>query len=321
MQDVSDSQVAVVIPVYGAEYLEESLASVFGQTRSPDQVIVIDDGSPHRHRIDGAVRRWGSRVTLIRQDNCGAAAARNRGILATRATLIAFLDADDLWHPAFLEEQMRRMERVPPPTLVYANARIIGSGPLVGQLFMDGAPSSGDVTVESLLAQRCTVLTSSVVARRQALIAAGLFDVDLRRGQDFDMWVRMAHRGARFEYTTAPLVERRIHLQNLSGDTLSALERAVAVLEKLSTKIVFSRPERRALDERVRILRGRIHAEHGKRSLKSGDLEHARLQFREALTAATNWKLQLVNAALHVAPGLIRQAYLLKSRLLTGVQP
>src|SRR6186713_2221545 len=99
-------RVAAVIPVFRAGFLVPALQSVMRQTRPPDEVIVVDDGSPDRAEIAAAVARFGNRVTLVEQANLGAAAARNRGMTATNAEFIALLDADDEWFPAFLEEQL-----------------------------------------------------------------------------------------------------------------------------------------------------------------------------------------------------------------------
>src|SRR4030095_11943965 len=104
------------------------------------------------------------------------------------------------------------------PALVYANGRLIGDGPLIGMLFMETAPSTGEATLEALLSQRCTILPSSGGGAPPVRFGAALFDESLRRGQDFDMGVRLAAAGARFSYTTEPLVCRRIHAMNLSGD-------------------------------------------------------------------------------------------------------
>jgi hypothetical protein len=168
------------------------------------------------------------------------------------------------------------------------------------------------VTVDALLAQRCTVFTSSTVVRRQALVEVGLFDADLRRGQDFDLWVRLAHQGMRIEYTTEPLMMRRVHQQNLSGDGLSELERAVAVLIKLSTKLNLSAAQQHVLDARVRELRGSIHTEYGKRSLADGNLCDAKTRFSRAARARAGWKSRIVHVGLTVAPSSTRQLYLLK---------
>jgi glycosyltransferase involved in cell wall biosynthesis len=320
MQPRTPARIAVVIPVYRAIYLADCLASVFAQTRPPDQVIVVDDGSPDVGEVAGAVAPYEGRVTVLRQENAGAGAARNLGIRHADAELIAFLDADDLWCPELLQRQLALLDQVPERVLVYANGRLMGDGPLCGMLFMDTAPSTGVPTLEALLTQRCTVLTSSVLVKREALVAAGLFDESLRRGQDFDMWVRLAAAGARFGYTTQPLVSRRIHGMNLSGDRLTELERAASVLERLRAKIQFGPIEARALDARLRQLGGDIHAERGKRDLAAGAMGDAAAHFREAAGAGAGWKVQVVNLALRIAPRVTRQAYVLKTRRGTATE-
>jgi len=181
-------------------------------------------------------------------------------------------------------------------------------------LFMDTAPSPGAAPLEALLSQRCTILTSSVVIERSVLFAAGLFDEALRRGQDFDMWVRLAAAGARFAYTTEPLVCRRIHAMNLSGDRLSELERATAVYQRLRAKLGFGPAAAQALDTQLRLFHADIHAERGKRDLAAGAVIDAAAHFREAAGAGAGWKIQLVNLALRLAPRVTRHAYAFKTR-------
>ena len=314
MQHSTCSRTAVVIPVYRAHYLAECLASVFAQTALPHQVIVVDDGSPDGPAIERAVAPYAAHVTLLRQPNLGAGAARNRGVEHSAADFIAFLDADDLWNPYLLERQIASLRARPDLGLVYANGQIVGDSPLRGLLFMETAPSIGEPTLEALLTQRCTVLTSSVVVRRDALAATGPFDEDLRRGQDFDMWVRLAAAGVRLGYTTDPLVSRRIHQMNLSGDRLAELERAALVLETLRTKIPFAPRESQAVEARLRQLCGDIHAERGKRDLAAGAVTDAAAHFREAAGAGAGWKVQAVHLALRIAPRITRHAYILKTR-------
>jgi glycosyltransferase involved in cell wall biosynthesis len=98
--------IATVIPVYNAEaYIDETLNSVATQLRSPEQIVVINDGSTDQtmERILDWDRRRGPRLTIIEQSNQCVSAARNRGIEHCQADLIAFLDADDLWLPPHLE--------------------------------------------------------------------------------------------------------------------------------------------------------------------------------------------------------------------------
>lgn len=91
------SDVTVIIPVYRATFLDEALASVMSQHRPPEEIIVIDDGSPDQAAIAWALARSPGRITAIRQANGGAGAARNAGLAAARTEWVAFLDADDGW--------------------------------------------------------------------------------------------------------------------------------------------------------------------------------------------------------------------------------
>ena len=85
-------RVAAIVPVYRAGFLADALRSIMSQTRVPDEVIVVDDGSPDRAEVARAIEPFGDRITVIRQPNLGAAAARNRGLRATTAEFVALLD-------------------------------------------------------------------------------------------------------------------------------------------------------------------------------------------------------------------------------------
>ncbi|ASV76489.1 Putative glycosyl transferase [Thermogutta terrifontis] len=97
-------RISVVIPVYnGAKYLREALASVMEQTYKPFEIIVVDDGS-----TDGSAdiaKSFAENIIVLSQANRGESAARNLGINAASGDWIAFLDADDIWHPKKLERQ------------------------------------------------------------------------------------------------------------------------------------------------------------------------------------------------------------------------
>lgn len=97
--------VSVVIPVYNGErYLAEAIESVLAQTSPVTEIIVVDDGS-----TDGSAavaERFCPAVRLVSGSHAGAGAARNRGVAESNGTLIAFLDADDVWPPDKLERQL-----------------------------------------------------------------------------------------------------------------------------------------------------------------------------------------------------------------------
>jgi glycosyltransferase involved in cell wall biosynthesis len=303
-------RVAAVIPVYYATYLREALDSVFAQSRQPDEVIVVDDGCPDPDALGDAIAPYEGRVTLIRQRNQGWPAARNAAHAATGADLIAMLDADDQWLPDFLREQLSVFDQHPEVDLVYSNGMFTGQTLLAGRTFMEACPSVGPVTFENLISQRCTVLMSSVLARREAIIGAGGFATDIKRGADFEMWLRMARHGARLAYQRQVLVLYRIHEENLSGTALNQVERPLRILERLVATTQLSPRESRMAHERIRYLRGDLARENGKELLRVGNYEAARREFRRARRVISSWKLRAAVVGLRVAPHLVRSIFL-----------
>ena len=93
-------RVSIIIPAYNvASYIGETLASVFAQTFTNYEVIVINDGSPDTEELERALEPYFNRISYLKQENLGAGAARNVGLRAAKGEFIAFLDADDLYHP------------------------------------------------------------------------------------------------------------------------------------------------------------------------------------------------------------------------------
>jgi glycosyltransferase involved in cell wall biosynthesis len=311
-------RVAVIVPVYRAVFLRDALDSVFEQTHPADEVIVIDDGSPDQEQLSQAVAPYEGRLTLLRQPNGGAAVARNTGLAAASSDFVAFLDADDRWLPHFLHDQLAFLQATADADLVYADATVTGDTPAAGRTFMTMCPSRGAVTLESLLAQECNVLTSTVVVRRSIVMAAGLFDVNLRRGQDFDLWLRLVARGARVRYQQQVLALRRLHGDNLSGTRLNELERALHVFGKAMRTLPLSSREREVAERRVRELEGDVAREQGKEQLAVGDFRGARRSLEQAARVVPSWKLNAARIGLMLVPRLVRRVYLSR-RLATVV--
>lgn len=306
----TNDRIAAIIPVFGARFLAQALESAFFQSRPPDEVIVIDDGSPDPHAVTRAVAPYGDRIRVLRQGNQGAGAARNAGIAATSAGFVAFLDADDRWLPHFLLEQSAAFAAEPWLDLIYTDGLFVGHTPLAGKRFMSACRSQGHVTVESLVSQECTVLLSSVVARRDAILSTGGFDTTLRRGQDFDLWIRMARRGARIGYQRKVLVLYRRHDQALSGTSLDEIERPLVVLRKTADTMPLAERERLILQRRIRTLEAGLARERGKELLRRGDFIAARRAFAESCRDLRGWKIRAARLGLYVAPHLVRRLYL-----------
>jgi glycosyltransferase involved in cell wall biosynthesis len=281
---------------------------VFAQTFSNFEVIVVNDGSPDTRELEQAIEPYRSHIVYIEQTNQGAAGARNTGVRAARGRFVAFLDADDLWAPEFLRRQTWYLDASPARTLVYADALITGDSPLAGRRFMDHAPSDGEVTLISLIEQRCNVLMSTVVARRPAIVEAGLFDKSLRRGQDFDLWLRLAAAGHSMGYQRMVLAERRARSTGLSGDTITELERAVNVLDRFGRQHELPYEAQTAVRVRLVKLMNRLEVEQGKLRLVEGNFAAAR--YHMAVSEPKTLRLRAALLGLHIAPRLLRQLYL-----------
>lgn len=186
------SLVSVVIPCFNAaRYLPEAIESVLAQTHPGREIILVDDGS-----TDGTpevARRFGDRLTYHRQENRGAAAARNRGMEMARGDLIAFLDADDVWFPRKLELQLLLLSRRPALGAVYSDCYSIdGEGRITG-FYLKRRPSRRRSAAEEIFI-RDFIPNSTLVFRRAALSAVGPSDPAVRLEEDVDFKIRLAER-------------------------------------------------------------------------------------------------------------------------------
>jgi glycosyltransferase involved in cell wall biosynthesis len=198
--------VTAVIPAYNiAAYIGRAIESVLAQTRKPDEIIVVDDGS-----TDGtaaAIKKYAHGVKYVLQENRGLAGARNGGIRAATCQWVAFLDGDDEWLPRFLELQMGLLQRNPQlvwsttnyRTYLYAENR---GAPLVVPEWAKQVLGGKEYFDEYFEAYRLRMggYGSTMVMKREALQAVGLFDESLRFAEDTDMWVRMACRWPQMGY-------------------------------------------------------------------------------------------------------------------------
>ncbi|HEV2915782.1 MAG TPA: glycosyltransferase [Pyrinomonadaceae bacterium] len=305
--------VSIIIPAYNvAAYIGETLASVCAQTFTDYETIIINDGSPDTAELEQAIEPYLDRLIYIKQENRGAAAARNVGLRIARGRYVAFLDADDWWLDDYLREQIGLLERGEGHDVVYADALITGDSPLAGRTFMEISPSRGVVTFEKLVTQQCNVITSGVLARRKTILDIGLFDEGLRRAHDYDLWMRLVRAGARFGYQRKVLLRYRVHADSLSGDAIQQIERELIVFEKMLGRDDLSPHERRTVEGAIVRLRSHLKLEHGKLRLAHGDFAAASLEIKDANRLQRRLKLRLVLLWLRIAPRSLQRFYKLR---------
>lgn len=301
--------VSIVMPAYNvAPYIRETLDSVFAQTFTNYEAIIVNDGSPDTEELERELEPYLHRIVYLKQENRGAAVARNRGVEAARADFVAFLDADDLWLPDYLCEQMEFL-RSGDYDLVYADALLFGESPLAGRTFMETAPSNGEVTFQSLISGQCNVITSGVVARRQMILDVGLFDEQLRNSQDFDLWLKLVRHGARAAYQRKVLLRYRFHENSLSGDALNRINRELRVLNKYESLPDLTIDERAVVAQTLLRLRAEFELESGKLELARGNFAAARAAFAQANQFRRTWKLGAVGIVMRVAPRVLQKIY------------
>jgi glycosyltransferase involved in cell wall biosynthesis len=300
--------VSVIIPAYNvAPFIRDTLDSVLAQTFADYEIILINDGSPDTVELEKQIEIYQHLIIYIQQPNLGAGAARNAGLRAARGELVAFLDGDDLWLPEFLEEQLALMKRSVYCDLVYADAVNLHGNVVEQTTNMDINPSTGPVTAESLISAKCNVITSSVVARRELILETGLFDENFPNSQDFDLWLRLAKRGARINYQKKVLVQRRIYNGSLASNPINSFRGEIAVLEKTSRRTDLTADEAAAIQRTIKLRQATIEVCRGKNHLAAGDFASALTAFRNANDYFRSLKLFLVIICLRVAPRLLQR--------------
>lgn len=209
--------VTVVTPVWNAAaFLGEAAASVRAQTRGDWEHLLVDDGSTDGSRAAAAALAAADpRVRLLAwDDNRGAAAARNAGIRAARGRYIAFLDADDRWHPEKLARQVAYFERSGAGLVFSAYRRIDPAGRPLGVV---AVPARID---------RAGLLRGNVIGCLTAVYDTARFGrvemPPLRRRQDYGLWLRLLEGGGEAHGLAEVLADYRVRPGSLSSQPLGA---------------------------------------------------------------------------------------------------
>lgn len=204
--------ISVIIPVYnGEKTIQQTLESVFNQTFTDFELIIIDDGSQDSTlEVINGIRD--PRLKVFSYPNAGVSESRNRGLELATGEYIAFLDADDLWTPDKLEAQLKALQENPKAAVAYSWSDWIDES---SQFLRAG----GHITVNGnayakLLLRDFVESGSNPLIRRQALAEVGGFDRSVTPAEDWDMWLRLA---ARYEFVAVPLPQILYRVSPNSG--------------------------------------------------------------------------------------------------------
>ncbi|NOY22196.1 MAG: glycosyltransferase family 2 protein [Acidobacteria bacterium] len=204
-------EISVILPLYnGGRFIRRAVDSVLAQTRSPGEVLIVDDGSNDNGSEQVPVH---STIHIIHQQNTGVAAARNRGIKECRGIFLAFLDQDDEWTPDKLERQAQFLNSHPQLGYVLAH-QIIRLAP--------GITKPRWLKTEQLNQPSVGYLPGTLMVRREVMEKVGLFNESYRSGSDSEWFFRAKDIGIPMEIMPKVLLHRTIHGENQSYNTATA---------------------------------------------------------------------------------------------------
>jgi glycosyltransferase involved in cell wall biosynthesis len=308
--------VSVVIPAFRcSQYIAQAVDSVLEQSFSDFEIIVINDGSPDTPRLEAALLPYWDHIRYQKQATRGPSGARNAGILWARGKYVAFLDADDYWRPDHLGKLMELFQQDAALDLAYCDCVLLKEEKPFANAFSI-EPQSGAVNFDSLLVESCAISTSTALVLRESIVQAGLFDEGFHRCEDFDLWLRLAFRGARMRYHSEPQVFRRINEQGLSADRLSMKRDRIRVYEKVAATLPVSMEQRQTIERLVGSIRAECHVQEMKHALDKGNYEAAVESGRQAKRVRQDWRLSFSLAALRLAPRLFGHFYRMRARML-----
>ena len=284
--------VSVIIPCYNSSaYLAEAIDSVLAQTCPAKEIIVVDDGSTD----DSAsiMRRYGDRIRVVSQANAGLPAARNAGIQTATGEWLAFLDADDWWHPDFLLKTTKMLESSD-AVLAYTGWQNIGAPQPFHEPYIPEDYEQAEPSKAARLIRSTGWPVHAALTRRDALVEAGLFNPALKSCEDFDLWLRVALT-QRIARVPEVLAFYRFHPGQMSRN------QARIVLTHYQIQKAFLRTHPDILGTRDRTLHRAITSgellKRGYRAYWARDLPAARAIFRQVMRDGygklADWKYML----------------------------
>ena len=201
--------ISVVIPLYNKEkQIANTLRSVFDQTYTDYEIIVVNDGSTD-NSVAVVESLNDSRIRLIHQKNAGVSAARNRGIEDAKGEYLALLDGDDEWKPEFLETMLTLVERYPNCRVFAGNYTQVDntgkhSPTIINGITFKGSDGILDNYFTVAAKSNPPVWSSCVMTTKDVFETVGGFPIGVKSGEDLLTWARIACR-YKIAYTILPL--------------------------------------------------------------------------------------------------------------------
>ncbi len=253
MPSSNPDRLAVVIPTYNrGRSIRRCLDSVYSQTRLPDEIIVVDDGSTDGSTL--GLKDQFPGIQVISQENQGVSAARNTGIGYANSNWIAFLDSDDVWLDSKCEKQLEALCHNPGHEICHTQEIWIYNG-REKRLPLNYHKRGGWIFPHCLPV--CAISPSTAIVSRELLISVGLFDETLPACEDYDLWLRIASRHP-ILLVDEPLIEKHggheDQLSNQRGLDLYRIQALEKFLNNSNSKTEYKELARETLLEKGNIV-------------------------------------------------------------------
>ena len=304
--------VSVIMAAYNVEpYLAAAMQSVLRQTFRDFELIVIDDGSKDAtHEIAQRIAAGDSRVKLLHKTNGGISSARNHALRECSGELIAFIDSDDMWDPAFLQAQVDVLTNHPEIDIVSGNGWVLG-GPQSGRPARPVPDRRPEPSLLSIIEDENAVFIMTVF-RRRVYETIGGFDEAIRTNEDYDFWLRAAAANFRFARNDRPLAHYRQRADSLSAAQGQMIRGILLVYNKLRAQL-HDRPEMvAAIDLQIARFERELLAAEAKEALLARNSAATGSSLAALHAAEGGVTLGVARFMARWTPGLLWKAYQLR---------
>lgn len=199
--------VSIIIPCYNSEnYIKQSILSAINQTYKNIEIIVVDDGS--KDESIKVIEKFSQNIKIIKQNNLGGGAARNRGLQEATGKYIKFLDADDVLYLNAIEEQIKLQQGLNEDIIIYGEVDFINEN---NEVIKKNTQPKFDLDNQLATLIEKAIITSAPLYRRVDLIELGGFKTSLTGNQEHELNLRLALKGKKFLFYPTQVYMHRHH--------------------------------------------------------------------------------------------------------------
>jgi teichuronic acid biosynthesis glycosyltransferase TuaG len=305
--------ISIIVPCYNsAKTVTETLNSIQNQSFENYEIFVIDDVSSDSDELNEALTSFYEKIIFVKNlTNAGVSPTRNYCSTKSKGKYIAFLDADDIWHKTYLEEQISYLENND-FDMVYCESEIFGNTVNAGKSMMQYNPArGGQITRQMLIEGMCHILPSGTLIKRSIFLENNGFDSKVLRSEDFHLWMRLLFNNVKIGYLRKVLFKFRITPTSGSGDSIQRIVRSKKTWQVLQNELDFTSAETKIIEKHLSNTEMEILRATGKYHIGKKEWKDARRCFIDSLKFSKKgfFRLLIVIVGLSICPNLLFKTF------------